>query len=138
MYRQRLHYFSYNFDDEELVEQFETFIERNLKEFFTNAEELGVLITVPWARAKSVVNGTGDAQRLKELANTISMAGTSYKNSNLKELHETYIHMEMLKGTTSFEKLMSEIAKYQQILSKESYKWNVVYYSEYLDGTFYL
>lgn len=135
-YRQELYFFKYNFadHDNELVKTFESFIKRNLMEFFTNAEQLGVIIPVTYADARSVI-GLGNKYRpiLQELANTIHMNSSNNDVYHQKDRHQQTIFSVILAQATSFAKLMNLIKDYLKNIDKSYYEWNVVYYTYYED-----
>lgn len=136
-YRQKLHYFDYKFDNEELIEQFETFIDNNMKEFFTEAESLGVKITVPWNLARSTINEGGNFNKVfKSLANTFAMQSSN--NSRYKDRHQQFIFVVILDETRhmGLQALVNKINKYLQELSADSFTWNKVYYGNYLERTY--
>lgn len=142
MYRQRLHYFEYEFteDRDRLMAEFERFIGINIPEFFSSAEELGVRIKVPYSMAKSVTNKQGKSvETLKSLSNLIGMESMNRPNKDggqydMKPYHQQVIFDTILKKSTSFQKMINLIDEYVANATKSGYEWNVVYYDYYQDS----
>lgn len=134
-YRQELNYFTYAFkghDQEDTMKSFESFIQRNLSEFFSVAEELNVNIKVSYADARSVIKlGGKDRNVLQSLTNTL---GTQASNkSGYRDIHQQYIFAIILSQArnTTFRKLIDLIKEYIERLEKNDFEWNIVYYAYY-------
>lgn len=135
-YRQRLNYFDYGFihNRDQTMMSFESFMERNLQEFFSSAETLNVVIPVSYNNARSVI-GLGGAYRqvLQQLSNTINMDSSNKNTYGMKEYHQQAIFSLILVQSTSMQKMINLIKDYLLNLDKAGHEWNVVYYAYYDD-----
>lgn len=138
MYRQKLHYFEYMFSDDELIKEFEEYIDTNLRELFTYAEHFNTKIRVTLPDVQSVVKNRkvkgvrvlgSYRQLITSVVNTISMQASN--RSNFKNRHQQAIFAIILKESRTFQKLMIELRKYRDNLVSESFAWNRVFYGKY-------
>lgn len=135
MYRQKLHYFDYQFNDAELIEEFEKFINNNMKSLFSHAERMGKQIKVPWNLARStIMEGGAYNKTFKKIVNTTIQQSSNY--STHKERHEQYIFAVIISESNHITAVKNRLEKYLQELSQEAYTWNKVYYGNYLERTF--
>lgn len=125
-------FFNYRFNDSELETRFERFIDNNIPELFSYFGQTNQSYTMSWVDVKGIVNADGKyRQTLVELANMIQIPAGN--RSGYKDIHMANIFLTMhLQANGNFTRLMQLIRKFLKQLPQEDYKYNVVWYAEYL------
>lgn len=131
---QKFPFFNFLFDDMELERQFEEWINNNALEIFSQVERAGVNYDISYINAKAIVNKSGAyKQILKETMNNINTQPSN--NSSYAPFHisaELYnIHRQSGGG---FVKLINTLKRYNALIEKESYQFNVVWYDSFREG----
>ena len=125
---QKFYIFEYNFNDEELEQEFNDFFHRNnLHSLFTN-EHMAGSITVSYLNARSVINEGGAFNRpLKEFAELLTLANDnkSYEEAMFRIIYES----------RSFQGLMRKVKQlvdYIKTINEENKHntWNIVWYNK--------
>lgn len=126
-------FFNYRFNDSELETKFERFIDNNIPELFSYFGQTNQSYTMSWVDVKGIVNADGKyRQTLVELANMIQIPAGN--RSSYKDIHMANIFLTMhLQANGNFTRLMQLVRKFLRELPKEDYRYNVVWYAEYLE-----
>jgi len=125
-------FFNYRFADTELQTQFERFIDNNIPELFSYFGQVNTRYTISWVQARSIINHGGKIRdTLTQLANMIQTPSSN--NSSYKNMHIANIFLTMhLEANGNFQKLINLIRDFLRQLPAEDYRYNVVWYAEYL------
>lgn len=123
----KLQIFEPLYDDEEMEEEFQDFFTKfNLKPLFT-LEHKHEGITVTWADARSVVNGTGYAKTLMEFGDYLTRANDNqmYMEAVYRVLHQCKNFHVLIRNIKRHMNYMDTFEERHQFNS-----WNIVWYSK--------
>ena len=125
---QKFYIFEYNFNDEELEQEFNDFFHRNnLHSLFTN-EHMAGSITVSYLNARSVINEGGAFNRpLKEFAELLTLANDnkSYEEAMFRIIYES----RSIQGLVGKIKNLIDFIKTIDDQHKHNI-WNIVWYKK--------
>src|SRR5699024_10258691 len=130
-----LSYFTHISKNEQLIQEFEKYIDWHLSELFSSAEMVGKVISVTDSDVRSVLNSKGSYRKtLVSIINTISMKQYNLhtgEEMTYKKIHEQNIFLTIFRQVNTFQALMNRLREYLDLLTTEQYQWNIVWYTHY-------